>query len=99
MTDSASILQAILTRHLVTFTYQGFPRTCEPHVLGVSNGIPQVLCYQVEGDSLRDRLPAWRRFDLSDIFNLFQSEETFPGVRIVPHPHSVGWDQIISVVS
>lgn len=99
MADSTFILQAILTRHLVTFTYQGLLRTCEPHVLGVSSGIPQVLCYQVEGDSLRDRLPAWRRFDLPDIFNLSQSEETFPGVRIVPHPHSLGWDQILFVVT
>lgn len=98
MSDSTLLLQAIRSKKLITFEYQGLPRTCEPHIYGICNGIPQVLCYQLSGGSSRDALPEWRRFDLGGIFNLDLSQEHFPGLRRVPHPHSLGWDQLIAVV-
>jgi hypothetical protein len=92
------ILSAISSKNIITFTYQGSSRTCEPHVFGYANGRKQLLCYQLSGGSQRGGIPEWRRFDLADIKKLKVDKSTFPGVRIVPHPHSLGWDQIIAVV-
>lgn len=93
------ILSSISGKTLLKLKYGGLERVCEPHVFGYCNGIPQLLCYQVEGKSKEDRLPEWRRFDLSAIQGMKSTKKTFPGARVVPHPHSLGWDQIIAVVS
>lgn len=93
------LLQAISTKNMIRFTYQGRIRICEPHVYGIANGRKQVLCYQDTGGSQRGGLPEWRRFDLQEIRDLEALDQTFPGKRTVPHPHSIGWDSLISVVA
>jgi len=93
------ILTALADKLILRFTYEGKPRTCEPHVYGVANGKQQVLCYQLSGGSQRGGIPEWRRFDLTGIKNLRVTKTTFPGKRPVPKPHSLGWTAIISVVN
>ena len=93
------ILTALSDHLILKFTYEGKPRTCEPHVYGVANGQNQLLCYQLSGRSQRGGLPEWRRFDLAGIQNLRLTKQTFPGYRPVPQPHSLGWTAIISTVA
>jgi hypothetical protein len=93
-----TILDALASRKILTFIYGGFPRTCEPHVLGTANRKTQVLCYQIDGGSSRGGLPQWRRFDLGGISDLKTTNETFDGARPLPKgPHSI-WDNVIKVV-
>lgn len=91
------ILAAIGRRRVLRFTYADLPRVCEPHVLGITNGRRQVLCWQLSGASKGGDPSNWRRFDISEIKNLQVTRDTFPGKRLVPHPHSI-WDHIITSV-
>lgn len=94
-----TILDALRGRKVLTFSYGGYKRTCEPHVLGVANKVTQVLCYQTGGGSSRGGIPQWRRFDLRGISDLKSGPETFDGARPLPKgPHSI-WSSVISVVS
>lgn len=96
--DTSQILAAVQSQKIITFTYGGYARRCEPHVLGIANGVEQVLCYQLSGGSKRGRLPQWRRFETGNIMDLKLTDEEFSGKRPVPHPHSLGWDRIDAVV-
>jgi len=87
------IRKAITGLNIVTFYYANRPRTCEPHVYGITNGRDQLLCWQLDGDSQRGGIPQWRRFDVSDIENFKITNKSFPGKRPVPYPHSI-WDQV-----
>lgn len=93
------IKQAILNKVLIQFSYSGHPRLIEPHVLGISGGVLQVLGYQVGGTSSSGGIPGWRRFDLPKISGLHVTTDTFSGKRPFPSgKHSV-WDRQIVVVS
>ncbi|WP_323909637.1 WYL domain-containing protein [Aeromonas caviae] len=92
------IIQAINKKKLIEFTYQGRPRTAEPHVLGITNGIKQVLCYQTGGHSSRGNLPDWRRFDLHQIVGLRIVDATFPGKRAYPSGRHSSFDRRIAIV-
>jgi hypothetical protein len=93
------ILQAIATKKLIKFTYAGYSRVVEPHVLGVNAGITQVLGYQVGGSSSSGNIPEWRRFDLSKIIDLQLTASSFSGRRPVPSGKHSSWDRQIAVVS
>ena len=93
------IRSALSNRNLVEFTYDGRVRVCEVHVMGIANGVTQVLCFQVSGGSRRGKLPNWRRFDLGSMGDLVLKDETFSGKRAIPSgTHSI-WDQVLAVVS
>ena len=93
------IEEAILKKRLVEFTYSNHRREVEPHILGVSNGVLQLLGYQVGGSSSSGKpLPEWRRFDLNKITQLTISERTFLGPRPYPSGKHSPWDYQISVV-
>ena len=53
---------AIHTRRLLEFNYNGKRRIVEPHINGISNGTQELLTYQVGGSSESGGLPGWRRF-------------------------------------
>ena len=38
------ILSALSGNNIIEFTYDGYVRICEAHVLGMANGVKQVLC-------------------------------------------------------
>jgi predicted DNA-binding transcriptional regulator YafY len=92
------IAQAINQKKLIEFTYQGRHRVTEPHVLGITNGIKQVLCYQTGGHSSRGNLPDWRRFDLHEMVGLKVLDTTFPGKRPYPSGRHSSFDHRIAIV-
>jgi hypothetical protein len=92
------ITQAINQKKFIQFIYQGRLRVAEPHVLGVTNSIKQVLCYQTGGHSSRGNLPDWRRFDLHEIVNLTVLDATFPGQRPYPSGRHSSFDRRIAIV-
>jgi hypothetical protein len=93
------ILSALSGHNIIEFTYDGRIRVCEAHVLGVANGVKQVLCYQLSGGSKRGKIPNWRRFDLGSIQNLEVKEQTHDGQRPIPSGAHSLWDKILVVVS
>ena len=93
------ILQAIVAKKLVEFVYSGHPRLIEPHVLGVTGGVTQVLGYQVGGSSSSGGIPEWRRFDLPKISGLKLSSTSFAGRRPFPSGKHSSWDRQIALVS
>lgn len=97
--SDATLISAIQKHKLLRFNYEGLERVCEPHIFGTCNGKRQVLCYQLEGGTSSGTLPQWRRFEFDQILSLHPAGGTFPGPRPVPHPHSLGWDQFIVVVT
>jgi len=96
-TPPGKIRKAITEKTVVTFHYANLYRKCEVHVYGVTNGRDQILCWQLDGESQRGGIPEWRRFDLGDVVGLKLTNETHPGYRPVPYPHSL-WDQVILTV-
>ena len=93
------ILSALSGHNIIEFTYDGHVRVCEVHVLGMANGVKQVLCYQLSGGSKRGKIPNWRRFDLGSIHNLEVREQTHDGKRLIPSGTHSLWDKVLSVVS
>ncbi len=66
------IRNAILQKHQVIATYQGYQREMCPHVLGTKRGHERALCFQFAGGS-RKRLPPtgqWRCIDLDQLSNV-----------------------------
>src|SRR3954447_10310162 len=64
--------RAIVTRQLITCTYQGFYREVCPHILGHKNGREVALTFQFAGQS-RSGLPSageWRCLSLADVDNV-----------------------------
>ena len=47
-----SIRDAIRNKHIIQFTYEGRIRISEPHVLGIKNGITEMLMFQIGGEAL-----------------------------------------------
>jgi hypothetical protein len=89
---------AIASKSLVEFWYGNHQRIAEPHVLGVSGGLSQILGYQVEGSSSSGGIPEWRRFDLNKISKLSVLARSFPGRRPFPSGKHSAWDYQIAVV-
>ena len=94
-----TIIAAMQSKRLISFTYSGLPRIVEPHIYGINEGLPQILGYQVRGRSSRGSVPDWRRFKLNAISDLKILDETFPGQRPSPSRRHSHWDQQILIVS
>jgi hypothetical protein len=92
------ILEAIASKRLIEFYYRNLPRTAEPHVYGITNGIRQILGYQIGGHSNNGGLPDWRRFDLNQISRLAILTQSFPGRRVIPSGKHSFWDSCIAIV-
>lgn len=97
--NQKTIQQAIVEKKLIEFSYSGHQRVVEPHVLGVNDGVSQVLGYQIGGSSNSGGIPEWRRFDLPKIVGLKIMSKTFLGRRPFPSGKHSTWDHQIAVVS
>jgi hypothetical protein len=93
------LTQAIVDKNLVEFWYSGHQRIAEPHVLGVSGGVTQLLVYQIGGTSNSSGIPEWRRFDFDKMSQLKALPELFPGRRPFPSGKHSAWDQQIAIVA
>ena len=69
---------AIANRHLLKFALYGLWRIAEPHDYGIRNGAPQLLVYQVRGESQSGKLPSWRWVVLGHASSFEVLDETFP---------------------
>ena len=76
------IIQAIRDRELVTFNYDGYPRTVEPHSYGQSSKGEELLrAYQVAGGSSSGSVQSWRLFKVEQINGFHQDGQQFSGPR------------------
>jgi len=96
--DDQRIRHAIATKHLLKFTLYGLARIVEPHDYGIRHGAPQLLVYQVRGESQSGRLPAWRWVMLGHASDFEVLDETFPGSRNAEVKHHIQWDRIFARV-
>ena len=93
------IAQAIRAKSVIEFTYSNHLRVVEPHVLGVKDGVLQILGYQIGGSSSSGgSLPEWRRFDLAKMAGLAITHHVFAGQRPYPSGRHSSWDREILVV-
>lgn len=78
-----ALAQAVKARRVVTFVYQGQPRTVEPHACGitVTSGEAVLHGYQIEGGSASGIPPGWRTFSVAKISEFALTEKTFAAPR------------------
>lgn len=93
------IKRAISNKSLIEFVYNGHPRVVEPHVLGASDGISQLLGYQIGGSSNTGGIPEWRRFTLSRMSGFRVRQDGYLGPRPLPSGKHSSWDYVFAVVS
>lgn len=99
MTDVDRLLRkAIAEKRLIQFVLHGRVRIAEPHDYGVRKGVPQLLAYQVAGESQSGGLPQWRWVKLSEASDFVLLDATFAGSRgAESRDHSV-WDEVYARV-
>jgi hypothetical protein len=96
--DDATIRQAISQKRLLRFSLRGRLRVAEPHDYGIRHGVPQLLVYQVGGESASGRLPNWRWVVLSEASGFHLLEQTFPGGRPAPSGRHSRWERLFARV-
>ncbi len=88
--DDELIWVAITQRRLIQFSLHERTRIAEPYDYGVRNGVPQLLVYQIGGESASGKLPNWRWVVLSEMSELQVLDPTFRArARNVPQ-----WDRL-----
>lgn len=97
MTNSEDIRRAILGRKLISFCYENHDRIAEPHLLGrTAAGTIKVEAFQIGGTTSGGTggLPAWRRFNISDMQKICVMEESFTPRKDF-NPKSDVWSQVM----
>ena len=78
-----NIATAIQNRNLLAFTYDGFPRTVEPHTYGVDKkGHQSLRAYQVGGGSESGEYVGWKMFHVDNMFEVKVQPQTFRSPRL-----------------
>src|SRR5581483_1674263 len=76
------ICQAIQDLRVLTFRYDGHPRTVEPHAYGITKAGNEALwCYQTEGSSRSSTVPGWHLMRVDKIVDLVVTQGTFANPR------------------
>lgn len=91
-----SVLEdAIRSRRVVTFHYDGLPRIVEPFLIGTTTaGRPALRGFQTGGGSQSGRVPGWHLFSLDKIVGLATCQKRFSGVRDGYNPSDKGMQTI-----
>jgi hypothetical protein len=77
-----SISEAIGTKRLLRFVYDGYTREVEPHTYGIDKKSRRALvAYQVRGGSHSEEYVGWKTFHESQMRAVVTLEETFAGAR------------------
>jgi hypothetical protein len=80
---SVPIPDAIATKRLLQFIYDGYPRTVEPHTYGIdASGRLALVAFQVAGGSRSGEDVGWKTFRGSEMRDVVVLEHHFP----VPRP-------------
>lgn len=90
--------KAIENKNVITFVYNGYYRTAEPHHYGILNEKKQLQAYQVKGGSKSGNPTGWKNFELDKIEKLFLSNATFK-VRSDHCPSNSKYSEIKKSVS
>lgn len=76
------LCDAIRTRRLIRFIYDGYERVAEPHLYGISTANHEVLsAYLVGGWSATEGAPGWRKYLVHDMHDIHVLAESFEGPR------------------
>ena len=76
------ICDAIRTRRLLRFVYDGYERIVEPHLYGVNSaGHEMLTAWLRPGHSRTDPQGGWRNYRLDDLSRLQMLPETFDSPR------------------
>lgn len=90
-----TLCDAIRSRKVIEFHFDGGVRTVEPFCHGVSTAGNEVLRgYQTAGYSSSGRLPEWRLFTVSKISGLVVTGDRFQGSRPGYNPNDSAMNQI-----
>ena len=77
-----TLSSAIRNRQLISFTYDGFQRTVEPHTLGIDRkGHAALRAFQVAGGSHSGEYVGWKIFHVDDLRSLAIQSQHFSGTR------------------
>jgi len=80
---NTKIKNAVETRTILKFSYDGEPRVVEPHACGISIAGNDVLrCYQISGGSVSGTVPGWHLMKQSKIENLIVTDSHFDSPRV-----------------
>ena len=96
--DDERIRYAIANKHLLQFLLYDLWRIAEPHDYGIRGGAPQLLVYQVGGESRSGKLPAWRWVVLGHASGFEVLDATFPGSRNTEVTHHIPWEKVFARV-
>ncbi len=75
------LANAIRSMSLVSFFYDGFPRTVEPYCLGRSERGLLLRGFQTAGGSAKGNVPGWHLFRVEKMLRLEVLPSTFAQVR------------------
>lgn len=79
---SVPIPEAIAAKRLLQFTYDGYPRTAEPHTYGIdANGRLALVAFQIAGGSRSGEYLGWKTFLGSEMRNVAILEYHFSAPR------------------
>lgn len=77
-----SIAAAIQSRNLLSFMYDGFNRTVEPHTYGTdTKGHMALRAYQVGGGSDSGEYVGWKLFHVHEMLSVSIQPQAFAGPR------------------
>lgn len=77
-----SIATAIQRRNLLSFIYDGFRRSVEPHTYGMdTKGHMALRAYQVGGGSDSGEYVGWKLFHVHEMLNVSVQPQAFAGPR------------------
>jgi hypothetical protein len=77
-----NIVNAIQNRNLLSFVYDGFTRTVEPHTYGTdTKGHLALRAYQVSGGSESGEYVGWKLFHVQNMQSVTVQPKTFASAR------------------
>ncbi|MEM5871894.1 MAG: hypothetical protein QW051_03405 [Candidatus Aenigmatarchaeota archaeon] len=90
------ICEAIKSKRIIKFNYDGFERVVEPHTCGIHKATGNVVlsAYQVGGYSSSEKIPYWRLYVVDKITDLEITNEIF----IEPRPGYRRGDSRMSII-
>jgi hypothetical protein len=83
------ICDAIRSRRLLRFVYDGYERIIEPHSHGINSANHEVVSgWLVGGWTKTETEPGWRNYLVTDMHDVHVLAESFPGPRPGFNPHA-----------
>jgi hypothetical protein len=89
------ICDAIRTRSLLRFIYDGYERVVEPHLYGINSANHEMLsCWLVGGWSASEAAPGWRNYLVREMHDIQVLAEKFDGARAGYNPEDTRMGQV-----